>query len=108
MKLSLILLVSALTVSSFAGVIERRQGQPTKDVTRLPAQLITFTTTVPVTQVLARLDTHLNKTGGGEPTLKNIISTSTTKLQFVTGVQQILGNSNFMYAFFQWILRTTR
>ncbi|KAF8232042.1 hypothetical protein L208DRAFT_1398022 [Tricholoma matsutake] len=99
MKFSLTLLASVLTLGSLAhaSVIERSQGQPVKNIAHFSGQLITFSTTVPVTTVLSRLDAQLNKTAGGDPTIRTIIHSSNTSQQFVAGLDQILQGRDFMY-----------
>lgn len=104
MKLSLALVAFVLTLSSHATpALERRQtqsnnsGAPTKQIAHFPGQLITYTSTLPVTEVLSRLDTQLNKAAGGVDTLHTLVNQAQTRSELVASMDNLYGSHDFLY-----------
>ncbi len=66
----------------------------TKSITPLNAQLVTFTTTAPISQVLERLDREVNRDNAGG--LFPLLRTSETKEDLQRGMIEMTRGNNFM------------
>ncbi|KAF8897483.1 hypothetical protein BD779DRAFT_1781942 [Infundibulicybe gibba] len=69
--------------------------QPMKTITPFTAQLVTFTTTLPVGEVIARLDVEVNKTGSAGFTSQMKAVTNKTDIENV--INPIVGDRDFLY-----------
>lgn len=68
-----------------------------KTITPFTAQLVTFDTTLPVQEVIARLDKGVNKSGSAH--FISQFRTITSKAEAEELVQGILGENNFLYVY---------
>ena len=66
-----------------------------KQITQFTAQLVTFETTIPVVEVLARLDKDLNKQGSGK--IRSSMKDATNKEEIESSIKQIIGENDFLY-----------
>ncbi|KAF9055135.1 hypothetical protein BDZ89DRAFT_1055748 [Hymenopellis radicata] len=66
-----------------------------KSVTPLSAQLVTFTTTLPISQVLERLDREVNRANAGG--LFPLLRTSETKEDLQNGLNEMTRGNNFIF-----------
>ncbi|KAF8915934.1 hypothetical protein CPB85DRAFT_387509 [Mucidula mucida] len=67
----------------------------TKSITPLNAQLVTFTTTAPISQVLERLDREVNRDNAGG--LFPLLRTSETKEDLQRGMIEMTRGNNFIF-----------
>jgi D-ribose pyranose/furanose isomerase RbsD len=66
-----------------------------KTITPFTAQLVTFDTTLPVREVITRLDKAVNKSGSAQ--FISRFKTITSKAEIEELVQNVLGDNDFLY-----------
>lgn len=67
-----------------------------KHITKFTAQLVTFETTLPVAEVLTRLDQELNKARSGQ--IWSMLHGAQSKDEIVSKIKEITGDRDFLYA----------
>ena len=67
-----------------------------KSVVEYTARRITYDTSLPIAEVIARLDHELNKAGGG-PEVFRLLSTVQTRAELEDGVHALTAGRDFVY-----------
>ena len=75
----------------------------TKVVSPITAQLVTFESSRPYADVIAKLDDALNKAGSPEVLL--FMRGGKTKDEIISKVTEVLGGRDFLYGFLPYLVR---
>jgi hypothetical protein len=78
-------------------------GSVTKVVSPITAQLVTFESSRPYADVIAKLDDALNKAGSPEVLL--FMRGGKTKDEIVSKVTEVLGGRDFLYGLLSYLVR---
>jgi hypothetical protein len=67
----------------------------TKNITQFTAQLVTFETSLPISEVCSRLDQKLHKSKAGQ--IFNLLRSAKSKEEIVDKINEITGGGDFLY-----------
>ena len=81
--------------ASWRGSDTALQNMASKSVVDYTARRVTYETSLPLTEVIARLDNEINKQGGG-PEVFRIMRTSTTKAELEEGFNALTKGRDFV------------
>ena len=70
-----------------------------KSIVEFTARRITYDTSLPIAEVIARLETQINKAGAGSEVLR-LLSTPGSRAEIEQGINSLVGESGLVYVLY--------